>query len=517
VTRKLVLFPLALVLFFAACAPPGTPNLAIQANQNWFTSTVDGFLDAGRSASMSLDKDGLPFLTYLSLNQKLPAGQIPAVMTANLTAGGVWDHGAVISTQDAAHPLKLTTSDQAASTIDPKGNEDAAFTLQGELQYSTASAGGAFSSTPEKVTPISHPIGMSIAATSDGTPFIAWLDGTQVMVATKTGKKWATHQMATLSAAAKDPQRTALVSDGSTVWLAYSDPSGQGPMFTQVNPSGAAGKTSPAQAIEAGAGGDGISLDSVKGALYASYYTNDGQVRVAKTSSPGTGGWTATSVAQTSSGPSSGWAASVGVTDKGTQYVAWYDAKQNDLHLATSTGGSFKELSTTGTNDAERPVLAVTPDGSDVFVAYYDNVNRDMAVGNYVVSGQPEFVLAPIPPAATATSSPSVPAATCSPSGSNITVVAPTGAAGSGFEQKCYAGPAGKPFTINFDNKDSGVPHNFAVYDKQGGTYLFGAKTTQIVTGPGSARYEVSAQKPGTYYFQCDVHPTSMFGTFVVK
>ena len=36
-------------------------------------------------------------------------------------------------------------------------------------------------------------------------------------------------------------------------------------------------------------------------------------------------------------------------------------------------------------------------------------------------------------------------------------------------------------------------------------------------TGVKTTTYQVSALKPGTYYFQCDIHPTAMFGTFIVK
>ena len=525
-TRKLLLFPLVAALFLAACAPPGPPNLPIEANQKWFTNTVDAYLDAGRSASMSLDQDELPFVTYLSLNQTLPAGQIappramtlpliPAVMTGSLTKDGVWDHGAVIATENQSKPLKLTTKDQAASTVDAQGNVDVAFTLEGELEYSSASAGGTFPSTPDNVAAVTKVVGLSVAATSNGTPYVAWLQGRNVMVATKSGKKWTAKTIAELSAPAQDPQRTALVSDGSDVWLAYGDPSGQGPMVAEVS-----SHTAKPQPIEPGAGGNGISLVVQKGALYASYYTNDGEVRAAVMSSAGGTGWATTSVGKTGTPPNPGWSASIGVTDKGDEYLAWYDAKQNEVHLASASGGgSFKDLPISGTTDGERPMLAVTKDGADAFVAYFDKVNRDLIVGNYVVSGEPQFALAPIPPAATPTTGPPpTGGATCSPTGSNLTVVAPTGAAGTGFEDKCYAGPAGKPFTINFDNKDSGVPHNFAVYDKQGGSLLFGAKSAaDTVTGPGTTRYEVSPQKAGTYFFQCDIHPTTMFGTFVVK
>ena len=53
---------------------------------------------------------------------------IPAIMTADLTKDGVWNHGDVISTSDVTKPLPLKATDQVASTLDSKGNWDVAFT-----------------------------------------------------------------------------------------------------------------------------------------------------------------------------------------------------------------------------------------------------------------------------------------------------------------------------------------------------------------------------------------------------
>jgi len=158
-------------------------------------------------------------------------------------------------------------------------------------------------------------------------------------------------------------------------------------------------------------------------------------------------------------------------------------------------------------------MTAVTSDGSQVFVAYYDKVNADLVVGNYVVNGTPQFVLAGVPSVGPPTTGPPT-GVTCSPSGTTVNVVAQ----GIKFDTNCLAASAGQAFTINFDNKDAGVPHNVEVYTTQGGKRLFGATSiTDTVTGVASTTYKVSPQKPGTYYFQCDVHPTQMFGTFVVK
>ena len=78
----------------------------------------------------------------------------------------------------------------------------------------------------------------------------------------------------------------------------------------------------------------------------------------------------------------------------------------------------------------------------------------------------------------------------------------------------CLVAPAGQPFTINFDNQDSGIQHNIAIYEDASATPppLF---TGDIVTGPIKTTYDFKALPEGSYFFHCDVHPT-MTGTFAV-
>ncbi len=75
--------------------------------------------------------------------------------------------------------------------------------------------------------------------------------------------------------------------------------------------------------------------------------------------------------------------------------------------------------------------------------------------------------------------------------------------------------PAGASVTVNFDNQDSGIPHNFAAYTNSSATTpIF---VGQVITGPATITYKFTApSQPGNYFFRCDVHPTIMTGTFVV-
>ncbi|GLI46614.1 hypothetical protein MBOURGENBZM_14060 [Methanoculleus bourgensis] len=98
--------------------------------------------------------------------------------------------------------------------------------------------------------------------------------------------------------------------------------------------------------------------------------------------------------------------------------------------------------------------------------------------------------------------------------GGNATVVNLT-AENIAFDTDTITVPAGANVTVNFNNKDSGIPHNFAVYDSSlRSERIF---VGEIITGPATTNYTFTApSKPGTYYFQCDVHP-SMNGDFIVE
>lgn len=110
---------------------------------------------------------------------------------------------------------------------------------------------------------------------------------------------------------------------------------------------------------------------------------------------------------------------------------------------------------------------------------------------------------------------------------STNTSMGTTGAAGSNvtigltaenmaFNTSTITVPAGAKVTMNFNNMDSGIPHNFAAYTNSStSTTIFKG---EVITGPKTTTYTFTApSKPGTYFFRCDVHPTTMTGQFIVK
>ena len=98
--------------------------------------------------------------------------------------------------------------------------------------------------------------------------------------------------------------------------------------------------------------------------------------------------------------------------------------------------------------------------------------------------------------------------------GENVTEINLT-AEDIAFDTDTITVPAEANVTVHFMNKDDGVPHNLAIYDSdlRSESIFVG----DIITGPDETDYTFTAPSdPGTYYFQCDVHPF-MNGNFIVE
>jgi|GEM_PF-797196 len=84
------------------------------------------------------------------------------------------------------------------------------------------------------------------------------------------------------------------------------------------------------------------------------------------------------------------------------------------------------------------------------------------------------------------------------------------------FDKSTITVPAGAKVTVNFNNRDSGVPHNFAVYETEAAEKII--FRGQIVTGLAKTEYTFDAPAvSGTYFFRCDIHPALMKGQLIVE
>ena len=119
-------------------------------------------------------------------------------------------------------------------------------------------------------------------------------------------------------------------------------------------------------------------------------------------------------------------------------------------------------------------------------------------------------------PTTTGTPAP-VPSPTAAPGPSGQAVTIDLIAQNMAFDKSTISVPAGAAVTVNFNNKDGGIPHNFAVYQNLPGGQVKPIFIGDTISGPATITYHFTAPaSSGDYFFECDVHPQSMNGPFVV-
>jgi len=126
----------------------------------------------------------------------------------------------------------------------------------------------------------------------------------------------------------------------------------------------------------------------------------------------------------------------------------------------------------------------------------------DTGTGAPAASGAPGASGAPAGGGTTASAAPSLPAADVLVTAENVA-----------FTTTDLTLPAGKAFTLAFDNRDSGVPHDVVIKDASGAVVF---KSEPLLTGPAVSVYDVPAIPAGQYTFVCTVHP-NMQGTATAK
>jgi plastocyanin len=115
----------------------------------------------------------------------------------------------------------------------------------------------------------------------------------------------------------------------------------------------------------------------------------------------------------------------------------------------------------------------------------------------------------PIPTPAPSTGAPAPPPA---PPGASVVQLT---ASNLEYSTRTVSVQSAAPVTVQLDNRDAGVQHNFSVYNNQ--TLSQRIFIGDTVTGAAVMTYNFTAPPPGTYLFRCDVHPDTMSGTFTSR
>jgi plastocyanin len=551
VSKRLVIISCVAALFAAACSNPPEAKVSYGSGVTFVPFVADNLDNAGMGNAVALDSEGIPYISYwiFPAEPKKDAIPIPrpigspfiattatpttesqqgaAVGVASLSADGVWTRGAAAQVQDTPKGIYVpygpaTVDSMIGATakntngtdiaIDANGAKHVVWTGPDGVWYATGT--DSFTATQvyawpslDQAGPVGRP---SIAVDADGVAWVAFAidtaSGQEVRVATLGSSGWTTEVAASSPLCSGCPQ-PAQAQIGITP---------DGPMVVYVDGSSgelqAARQTGSAWTVETITSGVVASDPSLvidkDGAAHVAYYTADA-VYVASSLDPG---WVDAKVADAQPMGGTGNAAQttgIATDDAGATYVTWADAAGGVTLVKSEDGQTFNPVETPGTSGGAFPSLGVTPDGSHVYLAWYAVSSQDLLLG--VESDVDGLLIAQ--PSPTPTEIPSQGGGTCAPTDStDLTIVA----ANSLFDVNCLAVTPATKFAVTLDNQDP-VPHDFSIYPSSSDLQnpLF-SSLADPNAGESSTTYDIDPLDEGTYFFQCDFHPTSMTGTFIV-
>lgn len=518
-----------------------------------FVPFVAEFLDdAGLGNAVAVDAEGVPSTSYWIFPAELEEGEIPvgrpigapyittddpepkdgaAIGVVSLSAEGVWTRGAAAQVRETPTGVVIpygpafeqalvgATAQNTNGTdiaIDGEGGKHVVWTGQNGIYY----AGGTDSFSVERVFDYgfglrkSGPLGRASVAVDDaGDPMVAYTvsrRGQEVRVASRSGDAWATETVASIprceGCPPPMPTRVGVTSAGPTV--AWVDTAAGA-----VNVSSLQGEQWVTTEVAGGVSGQGLDMAvDADGNAMLTFFDDDGGVQLARQSGAG---WSVAKIADAQPAEPDGVGnlaptTSIAVDDQGAMVAAWDDA--DGVVLATSDDGeTFTPLETLDTIGGRAPSVGTSPDGANVYIAWYDVEGENLRFG---VQGE----LAEL---AVAAPSPTVDPADVAPPptgdggecGADGEVLLDIEAqAGNVFSTNCLVGPAGEEFSIAYSNvDDTGTPHNIHVLVQEGGESVV---MTDLLPGPVEEEVPVGPVDEGepAYYFQCDAHPTTMFG-----
>jgi plastocyanin len=86
------------------------------------------------------------------------------------------------------------------------------------------------------------------------------------------------------------------------------------------------------------------------------------------------------------------------------------------------------------------------------------------------------------------------------------------------FDKQTLTAPPNTRISVQFTNNDAGVLHNIAFYRNRQATQRLTADSVgELFAGVATRELSFTTPGAGGYFFRCDVHPDTMFGTFTVR
>jgi plastocyanin len=530
-----------LAILAAACSNVPTASTIDYGSGPRFVTTVADTVDnVGLASSVAVDGNGLPFISYFGFPATVKPSQIPiprpigtpflpGVLLATVDAQGMWTQGAIEQNKPDVLPNGVTVpfgpvttekfalseddSNGTAIAVSSDGTVHAAWTMADGVSYGTTKAGGSatvtqvydYGAAVSLAGPMSAP---GIALDANGNPWIAFSvlgpSGFEVHAASLQGSTWRDQIVVSEPACSDcaDPGPVGIGFLRGNPVVVFGDP-----VKHEVDAATPQGSAWVVDQVETKTDGLGLSVAVVGNNLYASYYTGRGTVDLAilNDHAPVTGvAGKAVNPNPRDTGNDAARTAVTAGTD-GTIYVAW-DNGDSGVTFVSRADTSFSPISL-GPNASTSAHPALASSDAGVFLSWYDTLNEDLMLG--VQGDVQNLIVAQPQPSLVPSFAPAAPSECGKDKKVQLDIIAQNIA----FDPTCLVADAGKSFTINFDNEDSGTLHNIDVYDEQGGTSL---ASTEPQTGPTKETLDVKALDAGSYFFQCDIHPQQMTGTLAV-
>src|SRR6266545_303503 len=363
-SRKVLPALFVLTIMAAACATPTPPSVTFGSGTQFVPQVSDFLDDVGLGASVAVDAQGTPYISYFGFLPELKKGEIaptrpigapslPAVLLAN-TKDGIWTRGAVAMQASIPNvsvpfgpatvaPVKSITPQSVNGTslaIDPSGGFHVAWAADTGLWYAESSGPpGSFTASPiQQIRPARAGVlgPPSVAVTPSGTPWVTFImttaRGQEVTVKTMVAGVWKTDVLDTIPrrSGPSQPYRvaTTISASGQPVVLYSNGSSVRAATLGGGEEGGWAYST-----VESGAVFFNVTATTGKdGTIHVSYFTGD-QVHASASKDSIT--WRTETVATVGEGANdTGRSTGIAADDAGTVSITWYDPGTDSVQLA---------------------------------------------------------------------------------------------------------------------------------------------------------------------------------------